>query len=509
MVAGGPARYTVTVGRLHSWRGWVSVALAGVLGAVGGCGADASTSSHGAEATEALSFYEQMSDAGARRVAGVARYTAPDGVLDARASTGRRVEGRDEQQRLLAMWFGQTMGEVSLERLYVDADQALALYRQAPRGSATEDFWWMALDTVTDEGIALRSVLISSSGDGEVPDSLTLHQAEQLADEHRAVWDSGADAQAAALYAPDAVLRDTLRDEELVGAGAIAEAVAASEVSWQPMELGQRKVPAVFAHQTSPYSGELTRVVSLVSDGEAALAIDLGLDEDGRVTEERRFHPADALPEPVDGRAVWWSGMAPPPAAADGPAVELRTPHGVIEVRGADDATLDRLRWAIERFTVAGLDVPRVSGIVVDPYGPDCDGASGVARLSGSRAVITVCPNAAALCEDDACTRPRAYPSQSILHELAHAWLADNVSDADRARFVAATGLSSWGDRGVDWSRRGEEVAAETLSWGLMDVPVVLHRLDDPEPETLVSWYLELTGREPLVPWQETKDHLP
>ena len=316
------------------------------------------TRTEATEATEALSFYEQMSDAGARRVAGVARFTAPDGVLDARASTGRRAEGRDEQQRLLTMWFGQTMGEVSLERLYVDADQALALYRQAPRGSASDDSWWMALDTVGDAGIELRLVLISSSGDGEVPDSPTLHEAETLADEHRALWDAGAGAQAAVLYAPDAVLRDTLRDEELVGAGAIAEAVAASEGSWQPMELGLRKVPAVFAHQTSPYSGELTRVVSLVSDGEATMAIDLAVDEDGRVTEERRFHPADALPQPVDGLAVWWSGMTPPPLAADGPATELRSPNGAIEVRGADDVTLDRLRWRSSASPLPGWPCP-------------------------------------------------------------------------------------------------------------------------------------------------------
>jgi hypothetical protein len=367
----------------------------------------------------------------------------------------------------------------------------------------------MALDTVGSEGITHREVLISSQGDGEVPDSPRMSEAERLASDHLDLWAGRPAVTVDDVYATDAVVHDTLLDLALSGREVISASAPADE-PWRPAGAGVSGVAPVFLHQTSPYSGDLTRVVSLVTTGSgSSLAVDLAVDESGHVTKERRFHPADALPSPAESVTPWWTGLMPPPRPADLPAVELATLGGTVEVRGADQATLDRLAWAFHRFDLAGLPPPRVTSIVVDPYGPDCEKVSGVARLSGRAAALTICPNAAALCESTPCTHPRPYPSQSILHELAHTWIADNLPDARRAGLLTAAGLRTWDDRESAWADRGEEVAAETLSWGLMDVPVALHRLGDPDPRVLADWYRLLTDRVPLVPWQEAKDHLP
>lgn len=485
------------------------VALATLVLALASAAAACDPAVDEVRADEALAFYQQMSAAGERAVTGVAQFTAPDGVLDARATAGRWVEGRDEQQRVLAMWFGQTMGEVGLERVYVDADQALVLYRQAPTRAGAGAGQWMALDTVGTEGITHREVLISCQGDGEVPDSPRMSEAERLARDHLDLWAGGSTATVDDVYATDAVVHDTLLGLVISGRDAIAASAPADE-PWRPAGLSVSGVAPVFLHQTSPYVGDLTRVVSLVTTGSgSSLAIDLAVDESGHVTRERRFHAADALPPSAASVSPWWTGVTPPPRPSGLPAVDLATLGGTVEVRGADQATLDRLAWAFHRFDLAGLPPPRVTSIVVDTYGPDCEKASGVARLSGRAASLTICPNAAALCESTPCTHPRAYPSQSILHELAHAWMADNLADARRARLLTAAGLSTWDDRESAWAARGEEVAAETLSWGLMDVPVALHRLGDPDPRALADWFRLLTDREPLVPWLEAKDHLP
>ena len=472
------------------------MALTGAVAAVAGCGAAGGNQT---EATEALDFYEQMTAAGAQRLAGLARFTAADGVLDARATAGRWVQGRDEQQRVLTLWFGQDTAEVSLERLYVDADQALVLYRQ-PAGSGAGDAWWMALDTVGGDGLEHREVLMSCVGDGEVPVSGTSEQAEQLAAAQRALW-AGADTDAVgSVYATDAAVRDTLLGTAVAGADAIAAAVTSSPTVWRPMTLGPDALPAVFLHQTSPYAGDLTRVVAVVVTGaDVSMAIDMTVDEAGLVSQERRFHPAEALPTPREGTDDWWSGLQPPPLPADQPPVGLPSEHGVVQVYGADEPTRDRIAWALSRFDAAGLREPLLGSVVVDTYGPDCDGASGVARLSGERAAITVCPNASSLCDDGDCTHPNTYSSQSILHELAHAWVADNVDDPTRHRFMAVAGVTTWDDRESAWAPRGEEVAAEALSWGLMDTCVVLHRLGDPNPSAVAAWYRTLTGGEPIV----------
>lgn len=55
-----------------------------------------------------------------------------------------------------------------------------------------------------------------------------------------------------------------------------------------------------------------------------------------------------------------------------------------------------------------------------------------------------------------------------LTHELAHAWEAANLTDADRTRYVDVRGLASWNDPADSWKDRGVEDAAFMIQQNLM-----------------------------------------
>jgi hypothetical protein len=67
-----------------------------------------------------------------------------------------------------------------------------------------------------------------------------------------------------------------------------------------------------------------------------------------------------------------------------------------------------------------------------------------------------------------------------MLHELAHLWLAGNPTyltgpsyraQRRRNRNYLADHDLTWHDPALPWSKQGGERAAETLAWGLLDLP--------------------------------------
>jgi hypothetical protein len=336
-----------------------------------------------------------------------------------------------------------------------------------------------------------------------------MDEAERLAEAHRLLWrDAGLD-DVDGLYAPGARLVDSLLGIRVQGADAIAAHLTDHPRSWRAAPSGIAGVAAVFLEQTDPYSGTLTRVVAAVTSGGHHQAVSLMVDGQGRVAEEQHFHAADDLPADARGVAGWWRGLTAPPAPAELPPAPLPSARGTVDVHGADQVTMERLAWALGRFDEAGLEVPALGRVVVDPYGPECEKASGVAYVQGDSADLTVCPNAAALCADPDCSRLLPYPSHSLLHEIAHAWLDQQLPDARRSSFLARQGLESWDDLTTPWRERGVEVAAETVAWGLMDVPVRLYRVGDPDPAELSRSFTLLTGVPPLVPASDQRDQQP
>lgn len=127
-----------------------------------------------------------------------------------------------------------------------------------------------------------------------------------------------------------------------------------------------------------------------------------------------------------------------------------RTPS--VAVAGlADESQLRALDDGLARFREHGLDLPDlVVRFSDDPT--DCRGHYGLFEREPSPWRLSVCSELPFV----------------ITHELAHAWLAAHLDDADRLEYIDARGLSTWSDADVAWNERGVEDAAFIIQQNLM-----------------------------------------
>jgi hypothetical protein len=150
-----------------------------------------------------------------------------------------------------------------------------------------------------------------------------------------------------------------------------------------------------------------------------------------------------------------------------------------VEVRGATEQ-LAMVRWAVERFEIAGLEPPVVE--VAFHRGPSaCGGHLGFAR----QGEIDVCTTLV-----DACAR------RALLHEMGHIWLDQNLSDPERGRFLEVRGLHAWNDSSDAWGLRGYEQGAEIMAWGLGE-RILTPQIPGNEPIQLARGFELLTGSAP------------
>jgi hypothetical protein len=135
-------------------------------------------------------------------------------------------------------------------------------------------------------------------------------------------------------------------------------------------------------------------------------------------------------------------------AARQASGLELRP--GVV-VFAQDPAQRQLAEWAVARFERAGLSPPRVEiHFHADTSG--CRGHLGYAQI-GRVGVCTALVNEMA--------------RRNLLHEMGHIWIDQNVSRAERVRFLELRGLRTWNASTIDWGYRGYEQGAEIISWAL------------------------------------------
>ncbi len=160
------------------------------------------------------------------------------------------------------------------------------------------------------------------------------------------------------------------------------------------------------------------------------------------------------------------------------------TTRAGLAVANATTAEAAMVEWAIDRFEEAGLELPPVSVAFHDTV----DGCRGYIGHydAGSRRL-------------DVCNRGETHidPVNTLLHELAHAWSFDHLSDADRVAFIARRNLESWDDS-YSWWLMGQEQAAEIVAWGLMDDLARSVYLYSESCEGLAAAFELLTGVPPL-----------
>ncbi len=161
--------------------------------------------------------------------------------------------------------------------------------------------------------------------------------------------------------------------------------------------------------------------------------------------------------------------------------------------------------WALQRYSLAGLDLPAELTVSIDPTGDLCKGAIGLCHPDTDPPGVVVCMQAGG----------NAYRTlnhqMTLLHELAHLW---HLGEIQQGRLVDPSpivgGLDDYAV--VPWEERPRERLAVVMTWGLMDqlrrpVPT-LPTQETPYAGRVVCaemfiQFQALTGLPPLEPIQE------
>ena len=145
------------------------------------------------------------------------------------------------------------------------------------------------------------------------------------------------------------------------------------------------------------------------------------------------------------------------------------------------------VRDALGLFAEAGLRLPPiVFRASLDKAA--CHGRDGWYSANAQRVRITLCSS-----QRDARER------HVVLHELAHAWAAFDLSTTRRSEFQAVRGWTYWLDYDhATWRNNGGEQAAEIIAWGLNDHSAPALSIDHKSCAELAAGYVALTGSPPL-----------
>ncbi len=279
----------------------------------------------------------------------------------------------------------------------------------------------------------------------------------------------------------------------------IEEYTARADLSVADVTAGAKRHPAVFVAPSPD-----TDVVAFVVDGgdECGARTLIRLDLNGdTVTEERRSLETGAPGTCGRAEGGWWNGLEIPVHLENqiSGSVELGNGREVTVFNGTPGVH-GLLEWGLERFRAAGLAPPNLGSVTFGPV-PACARYSGIVTENvDGPADLVHCVDAYDVCDPTpaSCSSLRAGARFSFLHELAHAWMLDNVDFETQDRFLESRSLARWEGADVPWHERGSEQAAETVAWGVMDSTIALARIGNPSCEELRIAYRTLTGLDPL-----------
>lgn len=345
---------------------------------------------------------------------------------------------------------------------------------------------------------------------------------EALADRYVAFWNDSEGIDATDLYDDAASVEDTLLGHSLQGVDALraaagtrawpdlphldisavhAEARAGATSSLPPVER------AVYFGPSGPGSTHSGALVLLLraDDGSGCpgpLAVAMSIDH-GRITSERRYHDVDSAGRCFDTGTLasgWWDGIeVPEPVVREltGTVTRPEPRRSVAVYNGTSEANA-YVRWGLEQFADAGLALPKVDSVTFALDQGACPLLRrGVVRYDRSGADVSLCFQADRVCADADCSGWTAGAARTLLHEYAHAWMAQNLSATARQAFLDLAGVPRWEDLDDEWSQRGVEQAAITVTSGLMNVPVAPALLPC---GAFAARFRLLTGVAPLAP---------
>jgi hypothetical protein len=152
-----------------------------------------------------------------------------------------------------------------------------------------------------------------------------------------------------------------------------------------------------------------------------------------------------------------------------------------VDVVGGTAAQQEMALWAVSRFEAVRLTLPSLE---VRFHG-DRDACGGRLGLYVD-GVVHECRE-----------HTNLWASRELLHEMAHAWLDANLTEADRDRFLRLRGLATWNSRDAAWDERGYEHGAEIIAWAIGDQAdgIYTPSIPDNGPGELAEAFRVLTSR--------------
>lgn len=154
-----------------------------------------------------------------------------------------------------------------------------------------------------------------------------------------------------------------------------------------------------------------------------------------------------------------------------------------LELIGMTDGHAHTVRRVVDLFAVAALPLPALVVRHSDDVAV-CGEHLGAHRRHDTWSEVVVCTSG-----------PRF--ERIVVHELAHAWAAFELTDTNQTAFQELRGWDVWRDYdNVAWADNGTEQAAEVIAWGVHDVVAAIG-IDHRGCADLAASYRALTGLDP------------
>jgi hypothetical protein len=501
-----------------------AVALS-VAGCLGGVRQRPVASSFGAEA---VAWREARYAAGGACVANLDRFFDKRAVVEDRVEARRVYTGRSaflEHYHRSAMNRGiGTCDPAEPLGLFLSADEILDQFSLPARVSwdpAIED--GMVLGTVGPHGYT--HVIMSASVEhwrGAIPPLPGLDRLEGLATRYVALWNGDPSVDAAHIYDTATSVEDTLEGfsvhglEELratVGTGRWPD-LPPMRISPLPVVRPGASAPASAPRGQAVYVGpavasstesDVMVLLLQVDDGSGCpgvVGVAIAVDH-GRISRERRYHAVDAVRRCFDTSTLqpgWWEDLdipAPVVHELTGTAT-WSDPDRSVAVYNGTPAMNTYVRWGLKRFADAGLTPPKVDAVsfALDQHVCPIE-RRGYVRYDAAGADVSLCYEPDQVCDDAGCATWTERAAQTLLHEFAHVWMYQNLTEDTKSSFMRQVGVSRWADPDDDWGDRGVERAANTMMAGLMAEPLAM---DPAACGAFGTRFSILTGVRPLAP---------
>jgi hypothetical protein len=476
----------------------VGILVVAVVAAACGSGAGNGPDGSGGWASEADAVVAEMAEAyDAADAYSTARFYSAGGTLDLGIGDNRGVATTPAEviEAVEQLWFQRPgFADVDAEHLFVTPDGVVV--------------WWFAY---TGDGFQnfVQSYFFGSRGRVasrtfraiEVPFENVQFGEDvvlDLADLYLDAWAARTRDDLEAVYTPDVVVRDDVAGWEWRG----IDEVVAGAAEAAPVERGPW--PRVFVYRT----GNTFDAILLFQLGGECPRLEArrwALDGTRIVREVRFTHVPSARRCPVDGELPdgWWNEFVLPPELEDNVTEVVDTAGSLVELVNAEPTHEEYARWLFDRYTSSGIGLPEVAAVWLPPA-PECTELGGLAiesdeRYEGRHTVV-VCYTEDRLTSDDSESGWSPVAIAYGLHELAHIWMVDHLTDGTRSAFNDMAGLTVWRGPEAEWRERGVEHAAFTIAWGLAGAEDARYPiLPPPECEELAARYELLTGRTPLT----------